>query len=385
MSGVKKVEIAGAGLAGLALSIRLAQLGWQVSLHERSPDLRMFGSGIWLWENGLKSLALLGAYEAATLSREKSAGVASRRRRRCGSDHQVSARARPDAAAATCRPLPGADRPRRRALNVEVFTSSIVAAVRPEGVLVLENGAERAADLVVVADGAYSRLREKHPCHRLDGFSVARAAFACWWTGGKAIRKISSPNTGAALGGACSNPCTDGSNYVYLGGPVRDKRGRARPVDPALWRGLFPGAGNLFDHFGEVGRWDRIVNVRTSHWCEGHVAILGDAAHAMPPNLGQSANMAFTNAMALAMQVSGGGSVPEALLAWEKRQRPLTDHVQRWSYIYGLLMSYWPKSLERLRSDGVRLLARSDWFDEGLLRAARTTPAGYEGPAVTGS
>jgi len=40
--------------------------------------------------------------------------------------------------------------------------------------------------------------------------------------------------------------------------------------------------------------------------------------------------------------------------------------------------------VERLRSDGIRLLARSDWFDEGLLRAARTTPAGYEGPAVTG-
>ena len=98
----------------------------------------------------------------------------------------------------------------------------------------------------------------------------------------------------------------------------------------------------------------------------------------MPPNLGQSANMAFTNAMALAMRVTHAADVPQGLRDWEAGQRPLTNHVQWWSYIYGLIMSYWPKSVERLRSDGVRLLAGSEWF------AARTTPAGYEGPAVTG-
>ena len=45
-------EIAGAGLSGLALATRLAQLGWRVRLHERNSDLRMFGAGIWLWGNG---------------------------------------------------------------------------------------------------------------------------------------------------------------------------------------------------------------------------------------------------------------------------------------------------------------------------------------------
>jgi len=84
------------------------------------------------------------------------------------------------------------------------------------------------------------------------------------------------------------------------------------------------------------------------------------------------------------MQVTHAADVPRGLRDWEAEQRPLTDHVQWWSYIYGLIMNYWPKPVERLRSDGIRLLARSDWFDEGLLRAARTTPAGYEGPAVTG-
>ena len=66
----RTAEIAGAGLAGLALAVRLAQLGWQVTLHERNSELRMFGAGIWLWENGLRSLQVLGAYDAA-LARAK--------------------------------------------------------------------------------------------------------------------------------------------------------------------------------------------------------------------------------------------------------------------------------------------------------------------------
>ena len=42
----RTVEIAGAGLSGLALAVRMAQLGWQVTLHEKNDDLRMFGAGI---------------------------------------------------------------------------------------------------------------------------------------------------------------------------------------------------------------------------------------------------------------------------------------------------------------------------------------------------
>lgn len=62
----RHAEIAGAGLGGLAASIALAQRGWTVRVHERADSLRMFGAGIWLWENGLRSLAALGVEERAT-------------------------------------------------------------------------------------------------------------------------------------------------------------------------------------------------------------------------------------------------------------------------------------------------------------------------------
>src|SRR6478736_377428 len=62
----RHAEIAGAGLGGLATGIALAQRGWTVRVHERSDTLRMFGAGIWLWENGLLSLAALGVEKEAT-------------------------------------------------------------------------------------------------------------------------------------------------------------------------------------------------------------------------------------------------------------------------------------------------------------------------------
>ena len=43
----------------------LAQKGWSVRLHERSPELRPTGAGIYIYENGLRVLEKLGAYDEA--------------------------------------------------------------------------------------------------------------------------------------------------------------------------------------------------------------------------------------------------------------------------------------------------------------------------------
>src|SRR5579884_3482312 len=61
----RHAEIVGAGFAGLAAACALAQRGWQVRVHERSDRLRTTGAGIYIYENGLRVLQALGAYEEA--------------------------------------------------------------------------------------------------------------------------------------------------------------------------------------------------------------------------------------------------------------------------------------------------------------------------------
>src|SRR5690606_5367804 len=57
--------IAGGGLGGLATGAVLGGSGWHVIVFERQNELRANGSGIYIWENGLRVLEALGAYDDA--------------------------------------------------------------------------------------------------------------------------------------------------------------------------------------------------------------------------------------------------------------------------------------------------------------------------------
>lgn len=371
----RSVEVIGAGLAGLAAVTRFAQLGWRVSLHERSAELRMFGAGIWLWESGLKTLSMLGAFEQAT---ERARSI---REWRIADSRGNILMSRPMTPTDRMLLPPRADLyqaliDRAVELGVQIFTSSVVTAVKPEGALVLESGEERRADLILIANGAYSQLRESILGTAWMDFGIEAG-----------IRMLIDHQPGDPTDIITEywngpwrllfNPCTSGENYIFLSAPVGDERARKLPIDRNLWKEQFPDASGLIDRFAEAGRWDRLVNVRCRQWSQERVAIIGDAAHAMPPNLGQAANTAFINVMALAMAMKDASDIPTALRVWETRQRPLTDHVQRWSYLYGFVIGKWPRGFQSLRSDILRSLGKTEWFDEGISRGARHVPDGY--------
>jgi 2-polyprenyl-6-methoxyphenol hydroxylase-like FAD-dependent oxidoreductase len=370
----RTAEIAGAGLSGLTLATRLAQLGWQVTLHERNPELRMFGAGIWLWESGLRTLEAVGGFDQAT-RRARTIAVW-----QICDHHGRVLMSRPTTPTDRLLLPPRADLyealiGRAEHFGVQIRTSSLATTIDGDGVLVLESGERRPADLVVAADGAYSRLRESIFCTSWMDFGseagirmmIDRSpddpddVITEYWHGARRL---------------LFNPCTDGQDYIFLSAPVGDERASRMPVDRDLWRREFPIAAGYVDRFSEASRWDRLVNVRCRSWVKGHVAVIGDAAHAMPPNLGQAANTAFINAMALAAAVDESRDVDTALLGWQARQRPLTDHVQWWSYLYGFVLGRCPRPLEPARAGLLRSLSRTRPFDRGLNKGARNVPIG---------
>jgi 2-polyprenyl-6-methoxyphenol hydroxylase-like FAD-dependent oxidoreductase len=71
------------------------------------------------------------------------------------------------------------------------------------------------------------------------------------------------------------------------------------------------------------------------------VALIGDAAHALPPNLGQGGGFAMMNALSLAVYLERHAAVADALSHWEREERPRTEHTQRLSVLYGLPTT-WP-------------------------------------------
>jgi 2-polyprenyl-6-methoxyphenol hydroxylase-like FAD-dependent oxidoreductase len=78
-----------------------------------------------------------------------------------------------------------------------------------------------------------------------------------------------------------------------------------------------------------------IEEVEQAVWVDGRVALLGDAAHALTPNMGQGAGMAMEDAAVLARELvkadHGETSVPAALVAYVARRKPRVETIVRLS------------------------------------------------------
>ena len=98
-----------------------------------------------------------------------------------------------------------------------------------------------------------------------------------------------------------------------------------------VWRRVLPAAGDLLERVSSFD--DLLVNtVRRGdcrRWFSGRLVLLGDAAHAMAPNLGQGANSALVDGVVLAEKLAMAPSVMDALAAYDKRRRPLARRVQQ--------------------------------------------------------
>jgi 2-polyprenyl-6-methoxyphenol hydroxylase-like FAD-dependent oxidoreductase len=372
----RHAEIAGAGIGGLAAAAALARRGWSVRVHERNPELRAIGAGIYVWENGLRVLQAIGAYEEAV--------------RGC---HQGWVRETRDDNNRTVAVARWTPEPPRRVLSIarqqllqalasaataagaELRFDSAAAAAQPEGTLVLASGERLAAELVVAADGINSRLREslgllKSRVRHADGCirvlvprtpeeadSVEGRKYIEYWSGTRRI---------------LYTPCSRSELYLALTALDSDEDAKALPLRKDVWKASFPHLGEFIDRIDDQGRWDVFETVRLSRWSAGRVAVLGDAAHAMAPNLGQGGGCALVNALGLAAALDESADIEGALRRWEVRERPLTEHTQRVSALYGRVTTLPPA----LRGLVLWLAGKSRWAVRQRERTALHMPTG---------
>jgi 2-polyprenyl-6-methoxyphenol hydroxylase-like FAD-dependent oxidoreductase len=380
----RHAEIAGAGFAGLAAAAALAQRGWSVRVHEKGDRLRTAGAGIFIYENGLKVFEALGVYETVT-----NGAFQGRAREMRDDDNNTIARIEwPQGG-----PLRMFTILRQKCIDAlaqaareagaEIVTSSEVVGASPEGELVLADGTRLAADLVVGADGVGSATRDSLlmvkswkdlpdgavrvliPRTEDERTRADRQVYVEYWSG---VRRI------------LYAPCSD--DWVYLAMMMlnADEDAKRIPVDVAAWSRSFPYLDDLFARIGEHARWDPFVVIRLKSWSAGRVAVIGDAAHPMAPNLGQGGGCGMMNALSLAVYLERHDDVTAALAEWERRERPLTEHTQRWSTIYGW-PTKWPPAI---KARAYQLAHRWPWMERQRLRTASHVPTGWPGPPQAG-
>lgn len=332
MTRPRHAEIAGAGFAGLAAAIALRQRGWSVRVHEANAELRELGAGIFVWENGLLVLGALGARDEVLAAACKPPCSEVRVDGVQRSRQPTNSEGNYPMLTMTRQVLYAALLTAARKAGAQFVTNSRVAGATAQGELLLADGQRLAADLVIGADGVRSSVREslgmKTVRQRYDDGIIRVLTSRKGFQGGEWDHVIDfwtrQPRTRRIL----YVPCDPDTAYLALMTSAQDTQGSAIPIDTALWSQAIPELAPLLAEAGARGRYDSYESTRVQSWSQGRAALVGDAASAMPPTLGQGAGIAMSNALALAVALDENPDIEAALAQWEARERPFTEATQ---------------------------------------------------------
>lgn len=324
----RNAVVVGGGIGGLATALALLDRGWQVEVLERAPRLTEVGAGLSLWPNALRALSALGLDDrirgqALSESRTGFRTSGGRWLSKMDSTAQDGGHGpavmvhRPALLSALADALPGG----------VLRTGVQVHHVAPDGRITHSAGSST-ADLVVGADGIRSVVRQAlwpdAPGPRYAGYTACRML----------TRPVHVDDGGESLGRGERfgyAPLADGRVYCFAtltapeSGPLiglnelRRRFGRWHDPIPALLEATDEQA--LLHH-------DIYELPPLRSYVSGRVALVGDAAHAMTPDLGQGACQALEDAVVLADCASSSSS-SDGLLAYDLQRRPRTQHIAR--------------------------------------------------------
>ncbi|MFC9128272.1 FAD-dependent monooxygenase [Streptomyces sp. NPDC057099] len=390
--------VVGAGIGGLAAAIGLRRIGWDVTVVERARVLADVGAGISLHANGIRALDALGVGEAVR---------AAARPQYTGGTRTPDGRwlARMDGAVLERElgtPIVGVPRAvlhglLRAALPPAcLVVGSEVASVDRSGpgrVRVPVADGVLDADLVVAADGVNSRLRGQllpgRPGPVYSGSTVLRAIteqpvslradFELTWGKGAEFGHIAFADGRAEWHAVLNSP--PGLRHPDALAAMRRRFGDWHDPIPALLDATRPDAV-LHHDIHELA-------TPLPAFAEGRVVLLGDAAHAMTPNLGQGACQALEDAATLAAALATEPTVDSALARYDAERRPRSQSVARAARQAGRLGQQLTHPLAvALRNTALRLapsratihaiLRHADWTPPSLDPAGPTRNAGAQ-------
>lgn len=339
MSG--RALVIGGGIGGLAAAIGLRREGWDVEVYERADELRAAGAGVALWANALEVLDRIGVGD-----RVRATGVPN-------ADGWVydwrGERLLPVATPALRARFGELGFVLHRAELQEILLDALepgvvrlgteVQDVEEDGdevVATFADGRTARGDVLIGADGVHSAVRTSlfGPRQlRYAGYTVWRAVVPF-----EADRLLPGETWGR---GARFGRAPLGGDRAYVFATQNAEPGGRSADAKAELRRLFGDWHDPIPELIEAMREEDILRHDISdlplldEWGRGRITLLGDAAHAMTPNLGQGACQALEDAVVLARWMGDGGAVEPALRGYEAERKPRVAEFVRRSWQVG--------------------------------------------------
>ena len=324
MAAVQRVGIVGAGAAGLAAAILLAEAGVEVEVLEKATEPQTLGSGITLQGNALRILRTLGVWEQVEA---KGYGFSTLGLRAPNPDGTVLAvlediKTGGDDLPATLgmyRPdLTAILRDRAEDAGATISYGKAVTDMTDDGgsvtIRTADGGSSR-YDLLIGADGLHSTVRKAIGINeepQPTGMGIWRAFVE---------RPEEVVRTDLTYGGPCfiAGYCPTGPNtiYAYLVEKAQERRHEDGPKVMTELAAAYGGAWNEIrsnlDHGARINYTWFTSHLVEGPWNRGRIVIIGDAAHSCPPTVAQGAAMALEDAAVLAELLIAADHVTETL------------------------------------------------------------------------
>jgi len=336
------VVIVGGGIGGLFVANALTTHGIPVSVYEQAPALGEVGAGVYITPNSVRHLQRVGLGPAV----EKWGAKVGRNSRYFHHDGSLIAPVQVTDSSGW-----NATYGMHRADLVDILAKALPAGVVHTGHrctgfdrdgnvvrVSFANGASVEGDMVIGADGIHSVLRP-------NVFPPARPVFSGTVAYRGVVRTELVPEWPAEswemwLGKGkhfLTYPLRAGSLINFVGFVPADeamKESWSAPGDPDALRREFadwdPRIVSLLRQVEITFRSALYDRDPSPVWTRGRLTLLGDAAHAMLPHLGQGANQSIEDGMALATILANTTreNIPGALLAYERLRRERAAKVQ---------------------------------------------------------
>ena len=338
-----KALVIGGGIGGLAAAVALRQAGHAVTCFEQASELREVGAGLAVSANALKALEALGLRQQAVargalarrlLLRTQSGSILSDFRLEPGDEslgiHRAALLDVLYAAAGDG--------------TVVLGTRCVAVAQDERGATAnFADGSAERADVLIGADGINSVTRET-----VLGPSTPRyAGYVGWRAVTPLDEDVRTPDVfwetwGRGLRFGCVE-IGEGRTYWFAAESAPEGAPVPSEMPTARLRGLVAGWHEPIERI--VAATDDVAISRTpiydrkpSHcWGYGRVILVGDAAHAMTPNLGQGASQALEDAAVLASVTDETDEPAEILRSYERRRVNRANAIVRRSRQVGRL------------------------------------------------
>lgn len=353
-----KVTIIGAGIGGLTTAIALRQHNLNYEIFEAVSQLNAAGAGIVLAPNAMKVYGKLGL-DGEIIKR---GNVLSEL---CITDH-LHKMIRSNDVRNYGSPSVAISRTALQdilMLHIDkdsLKTGHYLRSIIKRGevyTLHFSGNMQHDASLIIGADGIHSKVRE----HLLGEVMLRDTNQTCWRGMVKTDNRLFLTRATEMWGrGKRFGYVPLGEDDVYWFAPVNKNLVPAGEVSKEILMDIFSGFAPVVNELIEATPEDAIIRndildfIPLKLWYRRAIVLLGDAAHATTPNMGQGACQAIEDAWVLSGLLNKT-TLPEATFyRYQGLRKPVTDYVTKTSYTFGKLAQWENKTAIRIRNFLVR-------------------------------